>query len=189
VEGTRHVGLLGVKGGIWWQRYEHREADKVVVGEFDTSRAGLEIWGRGSFDSPDDRGQFVFDAQGNVIASYELAKVAPKDWTVNGVEEIWAIHWTGEPKQLLAAKERHKEGDVCMFDPMTGKFIERFTEKAARLYVADVSGDWREELVVVNGNEVRVYWNPEPNPNPNRPRLWTQNHYRRSKMNWNYYSP
>jgi hypothetical protein len=189
VEGTRHVGLVGVKGGIWWQRYEHREADKVAVGEFDTSRAGLEIWGRGSFDSPDDRGQFVFDAQGNVIALYELAKVAPKDWTVNGAEEIGAIHWTGEPKQYLAAKERHEEGDVDVFNPMTGKFIERFTERAARLYVADVSGDWREELVVVNGSEVHVYWNPKPNLNPNRPRLWTQNHYRRSKMNWNYYSP
>ncbi len=74
---------------------------------------------------------------------------------------------------------------------MTGKFIERFKEQAARLYVSDVSGDWREEVIVVNGerNEVRVYWNPKPNPNPNRPRLWTQNHYRRSKMNWNYYSP
>lgn len=69
VEGTRHVGLFGVKGGIWWQRYEHREADKVAVGEFDTSRAGLEIWGRGSFDSPDDRGQFVFDAIGGVLNS------------------------------------------------------------------------------------------------------------------------
>ncbi len=188
-EGTRHVALLGTKGRIWRKRYEHREADKIAVGEFDLSRAGLETWGRGSFDSPDDRGQFVFDAQGNVIALYELAKVAPKDWTVSGVEEIWTIHWTGEPQQLLAAKERHKEGDVGVFDPMTGKFIERFTERGARLYVADVSGDWREELVVVNGGEVHVYWNSKPNPNPNRPRLWTKNYYRRSKMNWNYYSP
>ncbi len=43
--------------------------------------------------------------------------------------------------------------------------------------------------VVVNGSEVHVYWNRKANPNRNRPRLWTQNHYRRSKMNWNYYSP
>jgi hypothetical protein len=42
--------------------------------------------------------------------------------------------------------------------------------------------------VVVSGSEVHVYWNPKPHPNPHRPRLWTQNHYRRGKMNWNYYS-
>lgn len=166
VEGTRHVGLLGVQGGLWWRRYEHREADKVAVGEFDLSRTGLEIWGRGSFDSPDDRGQFVFD-----------------------VEEIWAIDWTGEPSQLLAAKERHESGDVAVFDPMTGRFLERFPEKADRLYVADVSGDWREELIVVSGNEVHVYHNPAPNPRPHQPRLWEQVHYRRSKQTWNYYSP
>jgi len=189
VEGTRHEGLFGVQGGLWWQRYEHREADKIAVGGFDLSRAGLEIWGRGSFDSPDDRGQFVFDAQGNEIACYELSQVAPPDWTQEGVEEIRTLDRTGEAKQLLAAKERHEEGDVAVFDPMTGKFLERFPEQAARLYVADVSGDWREELVVVNDSEVHVYWNPKPNPNPNRPRLWAQDLYRRGKMNWNYYSP
>lgn len=188
-EGTRHVALLGTKGRIWRNRYEHREADKIAVGEFDLSRAGLEIWGRGSFDSPDDMGQFVFDAQGNVIAHYELSKVAPKDWTVKGVEAIWAIHWTGEPKQQLAAKERHKEGDICVFDPMTGEFIRRWKEKAARIMVADVAGDAREEIIVVNGSEIRIYWNEQPNPHPARPRCWTQQHYRRNKANWNYYSP
>ncbi|MCS7223192.1 MAG: hypothetical protein NZ959_01345 [Armatimonadetes bacterium] len=189
VEGPRHVGLIGLKGPIWWRIYEHREADKVAVGEFDLTSPGLEIWGRGSFDSPDDMGQFVFDAQGNVIAFYELRKVAPPDWTENGVEVIVPIHWTGEPWQLLAAKERHKEGDVAIFDPMTGRFIERFRERAARLYVADVAGDWREEVIVVAEDQIRIYWNPKPNPHPNRPRLWTLPHYRRGKMNWNYYSP
>ncbi|MDJ0615336.1 MAG: hypothetical protein QNJ63_01100 [Calothrix sp. MO_192.B10] len=65
----------------------------------------------------------------------------------------------------------------------------RFQEKADRLSVADVSGDWCEELIVINGNQLRIYNNPKPNPNRDRPRLWFQNHYRRSKMTWNYYSP
>lgn len=42
---------------------------------------------------------------------------------------------------------------------------------------------------MVSGNDIRVYWNDQANPHPPRPRYWTQQHYRRSKANWNYYSP
>jgi hypothetical protein len=67
--------------------------------------------------------------------------------------------------------------------------VERLTEKADRLYVADVSGDWREEIVVLAGTELRIYHNPLPNPDPGRARLWQQDHYLRSKLTYNYYSP
>ncbi|HID06947.1 MAG TPA: hypothetical protein EYP10_07335, partial [Armatimonadetes bacterium] len=87
------------------------------------------------------------------------------------------------------AKERHKSGDVCIFDPISGEFLYRFKERADRLYVADVSGDWREELIVVSGNEIHIYHNDAPNPRPNQPRLWMKQWYRRCKMTWNYYSP
>ena len=115
--------------------------------------------------------------------------VAPKGWTVEGVEVIVPIHWTGKKTQLAAAKERHKSGDVCLFEPMGGRFVLHIPEKADRLYVVDVSGDWREEIVVINENEIHIYENPNPNPRPNQPRLWEMQHYRRGKMSWNYYSP
>ena len=76
-----------------------------------------------------------------------------------------------------------------MFDGISGKFIQRFPEKADRLYVADVSGDWREEMIVLSGSELHIWHNPAPNPRPQRPRLWEQPHYRRAKMTYNYYSP
>ena len=91
--------------------------------------------------------------------------------------------------RLVAAKERHEEGDVCIFNGLTGEFLKRFPDKAARLYVADVSGDWREELVVLDGNTLRVYHNPEPSADADRPRLWDTPWYARSKMTHNYYSP
>jgi len=62
---------------------------------------------------------------------------------------IWRIHHQQQELQNAAVGE-----DVCIFDPMTGKIIERFRDQAARLYVADVAGDlargidrgqWREE--------------------------------------------
>lgn len=187
-EGRNHVGVANFERGLlWWKHFDRQEPQNAAVGEFSLNHPGLEVWCRSRYDT--HQKPWVFDALGSVVASYELSKIAPADWTIKGAEEIWTVDWTGDRKQLAAAKERHEEGDVCIFDPMTGKFFERFKEQAARLYVADVSGDWREELVVVNDTEVRVYWNPKPNPDPKRTRLWRQDHYRRNKMTWNYYSP
>ena len=80
-------------------------------------------------------------------------------------------------------------GDVCLFQPLTGQFVERISEQADRLYVADVAGDWREEIIVLNRNELHVYENRAVNPRPNEPRLWESRNYRRLKHCHNYYSP
>jgi len=76
-----------------------------------------------------------------------------------------------------------------LFEPLTGRFVRIFKEEADRLYVADVLGDWREEVIVLNGNELHVYENSDPNPRPDRERLWTDRNYRRLKQYHNYYSP
>ena len=67
--------------------------------------------------------------------------------------------------------------------------MKRIAEKADRLYVADVAGDWREEIIVLNGSELHVYQNRAANPRPDRPRLWADRNYRRLKQCHNYYSP
>lgn len=82
------------------------------------------------------------------------------------MEVIWTIDWTGEEKQLAAAKERHTDGDLCVYDPMTGEFLVRIPEMAARLYVADVLGDWREVLVASAGTELHIYENTAPTRAP-----------------------
>ncbi len=185
--GGNRVFLYNHERVIWETHYKHWEPQNAAIGEFDPARPGLEIWCRSRFD--ENQKPFVFDAEGKQIAAYEMSQVAPKDWTNRGVELIHTVDWTGEAKQLAAAKERHKSGDVALFDPMTGTFVQRFSTKADRLYVADVAGDWREELIVLSGNKLLIYQNEEANPNPDRPRLWTKPQYRRSKMTWNYYSP
>jgi hypothetical protein len=187
-EGRNYVALVNFERGIlWWKTNARQEPQNAAVGEFDPSRPGLEIWCRSRYDT--HQKPWVLDAQGNVIARYEMDRVAPEAWTEKGVEEIATIDWTGEASQLAAAKERHKSGDVCLFEPLSGRFVARFPERADRLYVADVSGDWREEILVVSGGELHVYENPAKNPRPDQPRLWAQQHYRRNKMSWNYYSP
>lgn len=184
-DGNR-VFLAGRNGLIWQADFGHGEPQNTAVGDFDPTRPGLEIWCRSRFN--DDQHPFVFDANGTVIADYRLNRIAPADWTIRGVEVITTIQWSGAAGQLAAAKERHRSGDIAIFDPLTGRFLFRFAERADRLYVADVLGDWREELIVLNGNELRIYANPEPAAGPERPRLWLRPDYRRSKMTWNYYN-
>ncbi|NND71113.1 MAG: hypothetical protein HKN43_06010 [Rhodothermales bacterium] len=185
--GGNRVFLYNHERLIWATHYRLREPQNAVVGDFDTTRPGLEVWCR-SRDEIHQR-PFVFDAQGRLISQYEMDTVAPKGWTEKGVEVIFPTHWTGDQKQLATAKERHTAGDVAIFDPLTGEFLHRFRAQADRLYVVDVAGDWREEIVILNGTEIHIYNNHEASGNAHRSRLWADSDYRRSKMTWNYYSP
>ncbi len=165
----------------------HQEPQNAAVGRFAAGRDGMQIWCRSRYN--EHQKPFVFDARGELVAHWEMDDVAPEGWTDAGVEVIWTIDWSGGETQLAAAKERHTSGDVCVFDPMSGEFLARIPETAARIYVADVLADWREEIVVWNGSELHIYENLAPNPRPDQERLWTQQHYRRGRQVWNYYSP
>lgn len=188
-EGRNYVGLVNLDRGVLWHTFgpQREEPQNAAVGDFDPARPGLEIWCRSRHNV--NQTPWVLDSGGRVIAEWKMAEKAPAGWTDRGVEVISVIDWEGSGPRYCAAKERHAPGDIAIFDPMTGDFLRRWTEQANRLLVADVSGDSREELIVVNGSEIRIYWNDAPNSNPPRPRYWTQQHYRRSKANWNYYSP
>ncbi len=172
---------------IWSKHHKKQEPQNMAVGRFIAADANMQIWCRGR--QRQDQHPFVFDAHGKMVAHYALNNGAPADWTVSGVEVIRAIHWTGAEQMLACAMERHCAGDVCLFNPLTGRFLLHLPDVADRLYVADILGDWREEIVVWNDDKLHIYTNPRPNPRPDVPRLWKQSHYRRSKTTWNYYSP
>jgi len=186
--------LFNHAGEIW--RYTAKtstDGDKVVAGDFDTTRAGLELFFRGN--SSDD--MFVLDKDGNKIADYFFTNTRPKDWyfikpkDTGGIENLWTINWTGGRKQYIAAKERHINGKIGLFDPMTGKIIMQINTKADRLYVCDIQGDWREEMIVVNAiaSRIEIYQNTNPNERPSAGfSLWNQQQYRRGKMTWGYYT-
>ena len=185
--GGNRVFLYNQRRVIWNVHHEHREPQNAAIGDFDTKRPGLEIWCRSRFET--HQRPFVIDAGGKLLSDYEMDAVAPRSWTKKGVEVISTVHWTGGVKQLAAAKERHESGDVGIFDPLTGEFVCRIQEKADRIYVADVIGDWREELIVLSGSDVHIYQNGRANARPDRKRLWDSQAYQRSKMTWNYYNP
>ena len=181
------IFLYNADGLIWKTHYKHKEPQNAAIGNFNIKNEGLEIWCRSRYNI--HQKPFNFDAWGRFISTYKMDNVAPNDWTERGVEVISVIDWTGGEQQLCAAKERHKSGRIVIFEALTGKFLKTFNDKADRLYVADVYGDWREELIVLNGRELHIYQNTDTNSNPNHERLWNSNSYRRSKMTWNYYNP
>jgi len=186
-EGSNAVQVLGAGGVIWRRDYKRWEPQNAAVGRFAPDSNETFIWCRSRFNT--HQKPFVFNAKGKVVFAYEMDGVAPRGWTASGVETIYTIDWTGRRQQLVCAKERHTSGDVCLFEPLTGKFVVRIRDKCDRLMVADVTGDWREEVIVLSGSELHVYRNPAANPRPNVNRLWADRNYRRRKQCYNYYSP
>jgi len=186
-EGSNFVQLLGAAGPIWRVDFKRQEPQNAAVGRFKEGSDDIFIWCRSRYH--EHQKPFVFDSSGHKIFDYKMDDVAPSGWTASGVEVIHTIDWTGRRQQLACAKERHKTGDVCIFEPLTGRFVAHFKEKADRLYVADVTGDWREEIIVLNGSELHIYQNTDRNPRPSQKRLWSNRNYRRLKQCHNYYSP
>ncbi|MFO7948683.1 MAG: hypothetical protein R6V19_17915 [Armatimonadota bacterium] len=185
--GGNRVFLCSRDRVLWISDHRGQEPQNGAVGRFAPHLEALQIWCRSRYST--HQKPFVFDHEGNLVAEWQMDDVAPEGWTDAGVEVIHTIDWTGEDLQLACAKERHTSGDVCIFNPMNGRFRLHIKEQADRLYVADLLGDWREEIVVWNSNELHIYENTMPNPAPDHPSLWDDHNYRRARQTWNYYSP
>ncbi len=186
-EGSNQVQVLGLGGPLWRAHLRKQEPQNAAVGRFRAGSDGVFIWCRSRYSH--HQKPFVFDPHGKMVFEYAMDDVAPKGWTTSGVEVIHTIDWTGREQQLACAKERHTVGDVCLFEPLSGKIVARFDDRADRVYVADVSGDWREEIIVLAKNELHIYENTAPNPRPKRKSKWSERNYRRLKQCHNYYSP
>lgn len=182
-----HIFLFGHKGLIWKAQYKHQEPQNAAIGDFLLDQSGLEIWCRSRFK--EHQKPFVFNSKGKVLVSYELDNYKPLFWSDHGLEVISPIYWTGGEQNYAAAKERHCSGDIAIFNPISGKFIHRWKEKADRIFVADVMGDWPEEIMVLNANELHIYSNNKSLSKKNKKSLWSNPVYYRNKMNWNYYNP
>ncbi len=178
------------------------DPDKLAVGNFDPGRPGLEIFNRSSGgdgvcprgrEAPFDRNEecpWIIDSAGELICKYYVNDNKPAWWTGHGLEDICRIDWDGDAADEIVAKERHKHGAGAIVNPITGEFKKIFDGKAVMIYAADIQGDYREEAIALDeSGTVKVFWNENKNDNAVKPRYWKQQHYRRQKQNWNYYSP
>ncbi len=206
-QGGNNATVLANRAQVYWSKKQkpsnilptgqcktEKDPDKVTVGEFDTSLPGLETFAR----SACSHHPWVHDAQGNIIASWNLKDTAPAGWLTYdgskeyGIEEIRAIDWTGGDQRHLLLKERHTEGKAAIVDAMTGNFLKVFNVSTARSYASDIAGDSREEVIILsssaNKGQIKIFWNDAAN-SQDKPRPWDVQYYRRSQQNWNYYSP
>ncbi|HDQ46351.1 MAG TPA: hypothetical protein ENN17_12780 [bacterium] len=183
------------------------EPQNVAAGNFDPDRPGREIWNRSRFEGQNGFSQhpWVYDATGNLIAHYRTDAVLPAGFNTHdngnaeGLEMIWTIDWRGGAKEYIAAKARHITGEAGVFDALTGEalFVTGRdgipSVRVSFLYVADVDGDGREELIVCDETEsgptLRFFRNEAPSLAPVNLSKWNDPLYRRLKQNWNYYSP
>ena len=165
---------------------QERDCDKVAIGDYSLDQPGLEVFCR----SACGRAPWVHDATGAIIAAWTVDDTKPESWYIDGLEMVAPIDWDGDDRAEILAKERHVAEDAAIIDPMTGEFREVFTAEAERAYAADIAGDRREEVVVLDlSGTILVFWNEAPSLGASGARKWEQQHYRRQKQNWNYYSP
>jgi len=165
---------------------QERDCDKVAIGDYSLDHDGLEVFCR----SACGRAPWVHDATGAIIAAWAVDDTKPESWYIDGLEMVATIDWDGDDRAEILAKERHVAEDAGIIDPMTGEFRTIFAAEAERAYAADIAGDAREEVIVLDlGGTIAVFWNEEPSLGASGERKWDQQHYRRQKQNWNYYSP
>jgi len=180
--------------------WDWEDPDKLAVGDFVPEREGLEIFNRSSGgdgtakrgDEPpyaNEEAPWVLDARGELVSKYYVNDHKPDWWTPHGLEEICRIDWDGDRAHEIVAKERHRGGAGAVVNPVTGEFKVILPGDTARIYAADVMNDFREEAVLLDkSGTLKVFACQDPAPRE-RPSYWKQQHYRRQKQNWNYYSP
>jgi len=204
--------LMSRTGILWTREFdkypyeEYREPQHTVVGNFDTALPFSEVWNRSRLDGDEapynSQHPWIYDNQGTLIAHYQSSNVLPPGFNTSalgnrsGIEFVWTIDWTGAQKECIAARARYVNGHFGVFNAIKGDSVWTTLKRAPLmqcqdLFVADVAGDGREEMIVVDlyDGKLKVFWNDQPNPNQPRPSKWQDPLYRRLKQNWNDYSP
>jgi hypothetical protein len=195
-------------GGLLWSNTERPahptgscareiDPDKLAAGDFVPSVPGIEIFVR----SACGREPWVIGAGGRTLKHFRVANVVPPGWflgpigaggeeTEGGIDVAGALDWHGNDhaNRLLVFKERAVDGDIGVLnlepDPPALGF--RLQRQALLVYAADIAGDHREEIIVLERGRILVEYH-DGEPRTLRQRLWSDPFYARRKQNWNYY--
>ncbi|WP_268874338.1 FG-GAP-like repeat-containing protein [Tropicimonas marinistellae] len=201
----------------------NQDPDKLAVGDFDTDHPGQEVFARSSCGNHpwlmSREGEVIgtwsvgrsappgWCHVGDCRAESKAGVIERiVDWIrvdfrggrsaqrgEYGIDIARPVHWDGTGRQLLFVTERHVDGQIALVDARNGLFLRVWPAEAARTYAADVAGDFREELIVLearrDGSVLKIFWNDAEATGQPRASLWDDQHYRRTRQNWNYYSP
>ena len=196
----------------------YKEPQAICAGNYDPARSYSEIWINSALcrdDSPDtSQHPWLYDAYGLYFKDYKTGDVLPGSSTSDyfnqhphsynkrGLEAVWTVDWDGSEKDYIAGIARHFKGNVGVFDAVKGSSVwhtgtdgdaNYSSVRAQFIYMADIAGDPREEIIIcdstASGPYIRIFWNTSPNTNKPKMNKWHDPLYTRLKQNWNYYSP
>jgi len=176
--------LMSSDGETIWRKNQYGplggEGQSVAIGEFRSDLPGLELLF--AIQAPDND-EKLFSAQGELL------------WTFDGPSEFDAsfetspIRWIGDRQQEIIEQRWGRGRVVSIFDEY-GNLVEEidpsfeFGEVGYR--VADVCGDFREEIVFFNHNYLIIYRNGAPTPFSDES-PWLDPRYVERQVNWVYY--
>jgi len=125
-----------------------------LCSDIDAAHPGAECYS-GERDFKDKR--WLRDAKGNVLAMTDLGGLAPRP-----------LYWDATPQRALFRRGKiEKHGGPTLLPKVEGRFV----------VVADVLGDWREELITSVAGEMRIYTTTIP-ARDRRPCLMQDSLYR-----------
>ncbi len=109
--------------------------------DIDAGRPGLEVYGCDTDAKKSFERGWLLDARGElIVATKELTSHRP-------------VYWDGDPQAELIAKRRITDyGSTTVQQEIDGNVV----------LVADVLGDWREEIFTTLAGELRIYSTPLP---------------------------
>jgi len=123
-------------GAILWGHGEPTQHihSSGLVSDIDPTHPGAECYS-GERDFKDKR--WLRDCKGNVVSVKDLGGLAPR-----------AAYWDADPqRELVVGRKIMKYEGPTLFDRLEGQVIA----------VADVLGDWREEIITSLPGELRIY--------------------------------
>ena len=112
--------------------------DQGLIGDIDPDHPGMELYAMEK-----DRSQcWLYSAQGKLLSNQDLGGYSPR-----------AFYWTDRPIKVYSPfGYRASSSRISRYK---GPQIEEIPGRIVAL--ADCLGDWREELITVVGNEMRIY--------------------------------
>lgn len=147
------------------------------VGDVLPEYPGMECYGGEEYGDPQNT-RYLFSAYGELISSNPVTKDNGDGDGRDGNElEPKTIFWDAD-----LSREVFDEGEIFDFPYEEGMEILSSMDVERGYYIADVVGDWREELIESEGGTLRIYVSTIP-AEDKRPWLMEDPVYRRDVMN------
>ncbi len=172
--------MLDPDGNVIWRKNVGYDVQSIAIEDFRRDIPGLEILT--AVQAPDND-EYLLTATGEILWSYN----GPSEYDASF--ETTPIQWIGD-SQKEVIEQRYGRGRVISLYDEYGKIIgdidPSFQYGEVNYKIADVFGDFREEIVFFNSNHLIVYTNGAVNQYVGES-PWKNEEYQKKQYNWVYY--